>query len=346
MTLGKENDSAAISEISVCIANYNGVNLLDACIESVNSQNFDVSVEIIVHDDDSSDGSAEHMRTRYPDVRLIQSKRNVGFCVANNRMAAIAQGKYLLLLNNDATLLPDALAVLQAEAERLARPAILTLPQYDAESGALLDIGSLLDPFCNPVPNRDAACNDVAMVMGACLWLPKSLWEDLGGFPDWFGSIGEDLYLCCRARLAGHPVRALSISGYHHRVGQSFGGGKALEGRLVTTYRRRALSERNKTFVMALCYPAAPLLLLLPLHIVLLLIEGLVLCVLRREWQPLLDIYLPVLAACWRRRKSLRTLRGDVQAGRRSSLRVFFSVFRILPHKLSLLFKHGLPRLT
>ena len=112
-------------------------------------------------------------------------------------------------------------------------PAILTLPQYDAETGALLDIGSRLDPFLNPVPNLDPARNEVGTVHGACLWIDKALWDELGGFPEWFGSVGEDLYLCCCARLAGYPVRALGNSGYRHRVGQSFGGGKAQAGKLV-----------------------------------------------------------------------------------------------------------------
>ncbi|MCZ7654266.1 MAG: hypothetical protein M5R42_08205 [Rhodocyclaceae bacterium] len=80
------------------------------------------------------------------------------------------------------------------------------------------------------MPNRDPRRQDVAMVAGACLWIPKHLWDELGGFPEWFGSIGEDLYLCCMARLAGHPVRAPGTSGYRHGVGASFGGGKVSGG--------------------------------------------------------------------------------------------------------------------
>ena len=68
--------------------------------------------------------------------------------------------------------------------------------------------------------------------------------------------VGGDLYLCCRVRLAGYPVRALGTSGYRHRVGQSVGGGKTAGGRLAKFYCRRVLSERNKTFVMVMTYPA------------------------------------------------------------------------------------------
>ncbi len=332
-------------KVSVCIAHYQGIELIDACIASLRAQVGGIDVEIVVHDDASPDGSAAHIRAQHPDVKLIVSAENVGFCVANNRMAAAARGDWLLLLNNDATLLPDALQTLLAEADRIGRPAILTLPQYDAETGDLLDIGSLPDPFLNPVPNRDPARGEVGTVHGACLWIPRAMWQALGGFPEWFGSVAEDLYLCCRARLAGHPVRALGVSGYRHRVGQSFGGGKAQSGRLVTTYRRRALSERNKCFVMIACYPPLLLTLVLPLHAVLLLLEGAALSLLRREGRPLSEIYLPALAACWRDRARLRALRRAVQATRRVGVVAFFSVFRLLPHKLAMLFRYGLPRL-
>ena len=331
---------------SVCIAHYNGLGLIDACIESVRMQTCGFSVEIIVHDDASTDGSAEHIAARHPGVRLLASRENAGYCVANNRMAAAARGEFLLLLNNDATLLPDALSALRAESIRIGRPAILSLPQYAAESGDLLDFGSLLDPFLNPVPNLDPAHNDVAMVAGACLWIPKALWQELGGFPEWFGSVAEDLFLCSRARLAGHPVRALATSGYRHHVGQSFGGGKAVGGRLASTYRRRALSERNKTFVMIACYPLPLLAFALPLHAAMLLLEGAALSLQRREWRPLAEIYLPALSACWRERARLRELRRAVQAGRCSGLSAFFSAFRFLPHKLTMLLRHGLPQLS
>lgn len=332
--------------ISVCIAHYNGIDLIDACIASVRAQQGDFGVEIIVHDDASPDGSASHIREKHPEVKLIASGDNVGFCIANNRMAAAARGEYLLLLNNDATLLPDALQTLLTEAKRLGRPAILTLPQYDAETGDLLDIGSRLDLFLNPVPNCDPAMGEVGTVHGACLWIPRSLWQELGGFPEWFGSVAEDLYLCCRARLAGHPVRALGTSGYCHRVGASFGGGKAQAGRLVTTFRRRALSERNKTFVMAICYPAPFLQLMLPLHLLALLAEGALLSLLRQDGGYLARIYLPVYAALPQRRREIRAERRVAMAGRRVSTTDFFAVFNWMPYKLRMLLRYGLPRLT
>jgi len=328
---------------SICIANYNGIGLIDECLDSIRAQNFDHPIEIIVHDDHSTDGSASYVRTRHPEVHQIESDKNVGFCVANNRMAAVAQGEYLLLLNNDVALMPDALNTLLQEALRIGRPAILSLPQYDAATGTLLDIGSLLDPFLNPVPNLDTARPDVGMVMGACLWIPKTLWAELGGFPTWFESIGEDLFLCCRARLAGYPVRAPARSGYLHRVGASFGGGKATAGKLSTTRRRRALSERNKTFVLLACYPWPMLLILLPVHILLLLLEGAVLLLVKRDTALWKEVYAQLLPGLWRGRKDLLQMRRAIQSNRSASVTSFLRPVRWLPWKLSMLLRYGLP---
>jgi GT2 family glycosyltransferase len=329
---------------SVCIANYQGMALIDDCIDSVCSQVVDCNIEIIVHDDASSDGSAAHIRAKYPFVRLIESHENVGYCIANNRMAAMANGRYLLLLNNDAMLLPGALDVLRTEADRIAAPAILTLPQYDALSGELLDIGSRLDPFLNAVPNRNRAFSDVGMVAGSCLWIDRKIWEEIGGFPEWFGSLAEDLFLCCRARLAGYPVCAVARSGYRHHVGAQFGGGKMNGGMLSTTFRRRALTERNKTFVIFMIYPPLLMPMILSLHLTLLLIEGTMLSLVKWKRTYLKEIYWPVLIALFQRRKKLVAERTVIMQTRSVASIDFLAAFDLLPYKLRMLLRHGLPR--
>ena len=328
---------------SICIANYNGANVLAACLDSVFQQAFPYPFEVIVHDDASTDGSADIITQKYPAVRLLQSPTNVGFCVSNNRMAVVARGRFLLLLNNDAELHRDALATLYNVAVRQNVYGILGLPQYSMATGELIDRGSLLDLFCNPIPNLNQSRREVGMIIGACLWLPRRLWEELGGFPEWFESLAEDMYLCCYARVKGYPVIALAASGFNHWVGESFGGGKVVGRTLQTTYRRRTRSERNKTYVMLLCYPAPLAQVLVPFHLLLLAVEGLLLSAFKKDARIWKDIYRACFAALWHRRHMLMRLRREIQATRRASLKTFYSTHTFWPHKLTMLIKYGLP---
>lgn len=330
---------------SICIANFNGRNVLETCLDSVFQQDFFHPVEVIVHDDASTDGSADIVSKKFPSVQLLRSDSNVGFCVSNNRMVAAAKGRFILLLNNDAELHKDALSTLFNCAVKDEIDGIIGLPQYDMQTGELIDIGSLFDPFLNPIPNENKVRRNVGMVIGACMWFPRKVWNELGGFPEWFESLAEDMYLCCLARLKGYPVIALSESGFKHWVGKSLGGGKVIQSKLQTTYRRRALSERNKSYVMFLCYPAPLSYILIPLHLLLLTIEGLVISAVKRDPHIWSRIYESCMKSLWSKRHELARLRCEIQKKRTVSSRAFYSVHTIMPHKLTMLLRHGLPSL-
>jgi len=329
---------------SVCIANYNGRNVLEACLKSVFSQDFTYPMEVIVHDDASTDGSADIVPDKFPNVKLIRSNRNVGFCVSNNRMVAAAKGSFILLLNNDAELHNDAISTLYNFAVGENVYGIIGLPQYDMQTGELIDTGNLFDPFLNPIPNKDKTRSNVGMVIGACMWFPRKLWDELGGFPEWFESVAEDMYLCCLARLKGYPVIAPSKSGFNHWLGKSLGGGKVIRSKLQTTYRRRALSERNKSYVMMLCYPGPLACLLIPLHLLLLTIEGLALSILKRDRYIWSGIYKFCLDSVWSNRQKIARTRRQIQTNRKVSLRSFYSASSLIPYKLTMLLKYGLPK--
>jgi GT2 family glycosyltransferase len=261
-------------------------------------------------------------------------------------MVAVAQGTFILLLNNDAVLHKDALKTLYDASQKFG-DGIFGLPQYDADTGELIDIGSTFDPFLNPIPNKDRRRQDVGMIIGACLWLPRILWDKLGGFPEWFGSLAEDMYFCCFARLMGYPVKALPESGFDHWVGRSLGGGKVIQNRrLSTTFRRRIKSERNKTYVMLICYPSISLLLIFPLHILMLCLEGFALSLIKRDRKIWKEIYWNCAKEVWSKRTQLWQLRGKVQPLKCLSQRSFFYPFSIFPHKLRMMIKHGLPNVA
>lgn len=328
---------------SICIANYNGAALLDDCLTSVLAQQSNISIEIIVHDDASTDNSVALLRERYPQVELLASSENVGFCVSNNRMVAHARGEFVLLLNNDAALQPDALSILLATARVSDQPCILTLPQYDWATQTLVDRGCMLDPFYNPVPNLDPSRREVAMAIGACLFLPRTLWMDLDGFPEWMESIAEDMYLCCIARLRDASIQVTNKSGYFHKQGASFGGNRVDSEKLNTTFRRRRLSERNKTAVMVICTPTWLVWPLLVSHLIMLIIEGVVITLCLRDVRVWRDIYWATIYSIFAGMRVLRTRRLHQQAQRRISLRRYLHTCVWVPRKLQLFARHGVP---
>jgi len=327
---------------SVCIANYNGMQTIDACVDSVLSQDFDLPVEIIIHDDASTDASVEHINNKYPNIELLISRENKGFCISNNRMVDAASGQYILLLNNDAELYPNALDTLHKYSENQQRPGILSLPQYDRATGDIIDYGMDLDPFLNPIPRKTAKKQQVGTVHGACLWVPTGLWHKLGGFPEWFESVAEDLYLCVYAWNTGYSVEVPNKSGYLHWVGQSFGGGIPKENKLITTYERRALSERNKTYVMLLFYPWYTLPHFI-LHFLLLLTEGAVLSLLLRNVLIWKNIYVKAFTDTLSNRSQILFHRRRLQLNSQLRFSSFISKLKPYPRKLQLIAQHGLP---
>jgi glycosyltransferase involved in cell wall biosynthesis len=88
-------------DVSVIIPTYNRISMLEEALVSVLYQDFDGVVEIIVVDDNSSDGTSEIVSQKYPNIRLISLKHNVGAYVARNLALKEARGKYIAFLDSD-----------------------------------------------------------------------------------------------------------------------------------------------------------------------------------------------------------------------------------------------------
>ena len=339
------NPAQAAPDISVCIANYNGGSYVLECLTSVYAQKGDFKLEVLLHDDCSSDDSLALVRREFPGVTVLTSAENVGFCVSNNRMVAASRGRYVLLLNNDAVLRPSSLRNLLEFASADHEDSVLGLPQYTLTERELVDCGYRTDIFLNPIPILKPGTHDVGVATGACLWIPRVVWNAVGGFPDWFESIAEDIYLCLAARLLGYRVIVIDAPGFDHWIGKNLGGGKVVAKRLITTVRRRSLSERNKTFVMLLCYPTIVLLAAVPLHFVLLATEAFYLLVSGTGYSKVRRIYRPIPVALWRQRKQIAKLRAHLMCQRRCAVRRLFSQTAWMPQKLHMLLRHGKPEL-
>jgi GT2 family glycosyltransferase len=277
-------------------------------------------------------------------VQLIKSSENVGFCISNNRMAAAARGKFILLLNNDARLFPDALTTLVEESRKHADNVVLGLPQYDYANRELVDFGLKLDCFASSVPIKRPSEDEIAMVIGACLWLPLDLWNRIGGFPEWFETNAEDVYLCCYARLLGYKVYVPGKSGFLHMIGHSLGGGKSQDKKLTISVRRRYFSERNRLFVQWLFYPFWLIPFTTIANLAVLLVEAIVLSLVNRKLSLISDIYVKSQIDAFSMTKTVRAARREAMRLRAISFSNFLKTFTFIPQKLRLLFSSGLPR--
>lgn len=96
-------------DITTIIVSYNTATLLKQCVETLHSAAQNLSLEEVFVDNASKDDSVEVIRREFPDCHLIANSQNIGFGRANNQALALANGRYVLLLNTDAFVAPDTL---------------------------------------------------------------------------------------------------------------------------------------------------------------------------------------------------------------------------------------------
>jgi GT2 family glycosyltransferase len=111
-----------VTDLSIVIVSWNTKKYLEECLTSLRTIDGNLSVEIIVVDNASTDGSPEMIRTQFPHVILIESGANLGFAGGNNIGLKEATGKYVCLINSDVNVPPDCLPKMHAYMEQ--QPAI------------------------------------------------------------------------------------------------------------------------------------------------------------------------------------------------------------------------------
>jgi GT2 family glycosyltransferase len=208
--------------VSVVIVSWNAREFLLQCIDSVSEQLGDVSAEIIVVDNASSDGSAEAVRHRFPHVRIIQNAQNVGFAAANNIGIQKSTGKYLFLINSDIVLRRACISRLCSYMERqpkvgMAGPTILNgdLTLQDSVRpfptlGATLVRALGLDRIRSDSPKRQSGLRTrisgdyEADILSGCFWVIRRVaLADVGLLDPGFFMYAEDKDLCVRFWRAG-----------------------------------------------------------------------------------------------------------------------------------------------
>lgn len=96
--------------LSIVIVNWNTKDLLHDCLSSIFDETKDISFEVIVVDNGSTDGTVDMVRKDFSNVTLIENKENIGYSKANNQGIKISTGRYVCLLNTDTVILENALS--------------------------------------------------------------------------------------------------------------------------------------------------------------------------------------------------------------------------------------------
>lgn len=225
-------------DVSVLVVAYRSRAHLPACLSSLGFGAGGLTLQTIVVDNASGDGSVERLREEHPDALLLENRVNRGFAAAVNQAAAVARGRRLLLLNPDARLLPRCLEILASALD--ARPrAVLAGPQLLNEDGTLqvsawpapglrslgFEALFLHNLFPGSRWNGVHASGDepeaVETLSGACLLVDREFFASLGGLDEGFFLYYEDTDLCVRARAAGREALLVPGARAAHVLGGS-----------------------------------------------------------------------------------------------------------------------------
>jgi N-acetylglucosaminyl-diphospho-decaprenol L-rhamnosyltransferase len=231
----------AMLDVSIIIVNWNVLQLLAACLESIQRSPNPPSLEIIVVDSASSDESVAMLKQRFPDVITLAQTENIGFTRGNNLGMKSARGRYLFLLNPDTEIIDDALTQMVDYLDMHTQVGILGPHTYNTDRTTQstrrrfpsLAVGifestwlqpfapkQLLDHFyVNDAPEN--ATLEVDWVQGSALIARREVYEQIGGLDEGYIMFSEELDWCKRAKDANWRVIYYGDAHIIHHGGKS-----------------------------------------------------------------------------------------------------------------------------
>ena len=215
--------------VSTIVVNHERRDLLKSCLRSLETamERVDEKAELLVVDNGSADGSVELVREHFPDVRLVELKRNEGFAGGLAKGIEAARGEWVAVFNNDTTVEPDALAVmLAAGASDPAVGSVAAQMRFADRRDVLNSAGFELDRLGIAADrlvgqrvndHQEHEPYEVFGATGGAAIFRSEMLTEVGGFDETFFAFFEDVDLAWRARA--HGWRALYAPGavvYHH----------------------------------------------------------------------------------------------------------------------------------
>ena len=252
------NGEVAKPEISICIVTYKARDYLRECLRSIEDNTLRVQYEVIVVDNGSQDGTIEFLEEEYPTVGIVRNEVNAGFTRPMNQALKISSGRYLLQLNPDTEVLPDALDKLVAFMDEhpevgICGPKVLNRDQTlqkscrRGESRPWAVLSHFLG-LAKLFPDKkifgeyqltyidEEEVHQVAGVAGSCMLIRRDVINHIGYLDERFFAYQEDADFCFRARETGWKIYYYPKAQIIHYGGQ--GGSRVHPYRSIYEWHR------------------------------------------------------------------------------------------------------------
>jgi GT2 family glycosyltransferase len=213
--------------LTIIVVTWNSEEFIRNCLDSIFLSLGNFSCEVIVVDNNSSDETAKIVEQLYPQVNMIQNKKNLGYAKANNQGIEEATGEYILLLNPDTQVLEDALSLMcefMEENQKIGAlgpkllnpdksiqsscrefPTFFTLVWEFFGLSRLFPKSKIFGRWRMGYFNFDKT-REVDQPMGSCLMLRSETLDDVGIFDENFGMFFNDADLCFRIKKSGWKI--------------------------------------------------------------------------------------------------------------------------------------------
>ncbi len=230
-------------ELSIIIVNYNVKHFIEQCLHSVYNALKGIEAEVFVVDNNSADGSVALIKSKFPQVKLIENSENKGFSVANNQAIRISSGKYVLLLNPDTVVQEDTFSKCIHFMNANPTAGALGIKMLDGKGNFLPESKRGLPTpkvafykifgLSRLFPNSKKfgqyhltyldkeKTHPVDILSGAFMFIRKEALDKAGLLDETFFMYGEDVDLSYRIKLAGYTNYYFADSGIIHYKGES-----------------------------------------------------------------------------------------------------------------------------
>ncbi len=230
-------------KLSIIIVNYNVKYFLEQCLLSVEKAAHGIAHEVFVVDNDSVDDSLEMLARRFPQVKLIANKENLGFSKANNQAIRQAKGEYILLLNPDTVVQDNSFRVCIDFMDEHAEAGALGVKMVDGKGNflpeskrglptpwvsfykifglsAIFPHSSIFARYHMGHLNENEN-HPIEILAGAFMWIRKSALDKAGLLDEDYFMYGEDIDLSYRILKAGYQNYYLADTSIIHYKGES-----------------------------------------------------------------------------------------------------------------------------